>query len=152
MMTKLPDFVLETLRFFANGVMQVRPDQILGTNEDPYLYRWFVEKEKTVGSIYIHKMLRSDADIEFHDHPGDNMSIILSGKMIEHTPRGIFEWNPGDVITRKAQDKHRVEIHEPLETMWIMGPRIKEWGFWRETPEGEDFIPSQEFFKERGYY
>lgn len=148
----LPPFAVQALLLFCNRVMQTPPSQILGYEGDTYLHRWFLEKDKELGSVYVHEMIRSDVDQEFHDHPGDNLSIILSGTMIEHTPNGIFEWHPGSVIARKATDKHRVEIHDKLITMWIMGPRVREWGFWEQTPEGDKFIPSQDFFKMRGYF
>lgn len=91
----------------------------------------------------------SDQDVELHDHPGDNLSILLHGEMKEETPDGVKIWTPGSIIARKAEDKHRILIDAPIITMWIMGERTRDWGFWTNNNE---FILSQDFFKERGYF
>lgn len=146
----LPPFVATSLMMLARRVMQAQPSQILGPDGDPYLERWWLEKDNREGSIYIHRMLRSDRD-KFHDHPADNLSIVLEGEMKEYTPEGVFLRGPGSLIARKAEDRHWIEIQAPLVTMWIMGPKIRDWGFWREGEAGEEFVPCQQYFREKGY-
>lgn len=151
-MSALPSFAIVPLLAMARMVMQQQPSQVLGPEGDIYLRRWWLEKNPSEGSLYIHHMLRSDQDEEFHDHPAENLSIILKGQMIEHTPGGKHVWNAGDMVVRKAEDRHRVEIERPLITLWAMGPKIRDWGFWRESDGKSEFILSQEFFKEKGYF
>lgn len=143
---KIPDFVRIALNALALRYMEQEPSQILSEYGEDYLHRWFLEKDQFKGSVYIHRILRSDYDDELHDHPGDNMSIILDGQITEIMPSGKRILNPGDVILRKATDRHKIEIESPVTTIWIMGERVREWGFWDDSGQ---FIPSQEFFKMR---
>jgi len=146
MNSRLPDFATVALLAMAQNIMRTEPNQILSDYEQDYLHRWFLEKERTTGSVYIHHILRSDYDEEMHDHPGDNLSIVLSGTIKEYSPQGTRILLPGDVISRKATDRHKLEIDSPAITMWIMGERIREWGFW--SKDGI-FTPSGEFFEKR---
>lgn len=145
MNTRLPDFATSALLMMAHSIMKTEPSQILGDYGEDYLHRWFLEKEKT-GSVYIHHILRSDYDVEMHDHPGDNLSIVLSGTIKEISPEGTRILRPGDIVSRRATDRHKLKIDEPAITMWIMGERIREWGFWSANGV---FTPSTEFFKRR---
>lgn len=143
----LPPFVTAALLSMArNHMAATAPSQILEEYGEAYLHRWFLEKDRTQGSVYIHHILRSDYDPELHDHPGDNMSILLHGAISEQREEGTRILVPGSVVLRKAEEKHRILIEEPVITLWIMGERTREWGFW--TEDGE-FIPSQKFFDMR---
>ena len=147
MISSLPPFVLTALSLLAEREMTRKPDQILHEYGQDYMRRWILAKDYERGSVYIQQILRSDYDEELHDHPGDNMSIILSGAMTEILDNGSRQLHPGNVVTRKAGDRHRLLLDEPATTIWIMGERIREWGFWDK--EGT-FIPSQKFFEQRG--
>lgn len=151
-MMKLPSFATVSLLCMAHRFMVQQASQILGPDGDPYLERWWLEKDNSIGSVYLHRMIRSDRDAEFHDHPADNLSIVLDGEMIEHTPDGVQKWGPGSMVARKAADRHRIEVRAPLITMWIMGPKVRDWGFWSDTEQGSEFIPAQEFFRQKGYF
>jgi len=143
----LPGFVTRALLSMANAHMRDRrPDQILSEYATEYMRRWFLEKDRTEGSVYIHRILRSDYDEELHDHPGDNMSILLEGTMTEQREDGHHPLSPGSVVLRRAEERHRLLLETPVTTLWIMGERIREWGFW--TGDGE-FMPSEEFFRRR---
>lgn len=134
------------------------PDVVIGGNERPYLRRWWltpwrrwteVAKRsdsrvvRLVGrlaellpSVYLHQFLRSDDDRALHDHPWlFNCSALLRNAYLEHTiDRGgvhvrtlllagewRFRWGPAP---------HRVELCAgPCWTLFITGPRIREWGF-----------------------
>lgn len=152
-MNSLPPFAVVSMLAMARRFMRQEPSQILGRDEkDPYLLRWWLEKDPQLGSVYLHHMLRSDAENEKHDHPSDNLSIVLDGEMGEHTDEGFFIRKPGDIIARKAEQRHRIEIQSPIITMWVMGPKIREWGFWRKEGDQDVFIHNQDFFRERGYF
>lgn len=144
---KLPSFVITALVSMARGHMERNaPDQVLKEYGEDYLHRWFLEKDRVEGSVYIHRIHRSDYDEELHDHPGDNMSILLEGTMLEQREDGLHHLSPGSVVLRKAEERHRLLLETPVTTLWIMGERIREWGFWMGNGE---FMPSEDFFRQR---
>lgn len=149
-MNSIPAFAAAALLALAKRYMEQEPSQVLGHEDDPYLRRWFLEKSRE-GSVYVHETLRSDVDEELHDHPGDNLSLVLEGEMREVLPDGVRTLRPGDMVERLATDRHRLEIDKPVITLFIMGERYREWGFWSTGADGR-FVPSQEFFKDRGYF
>ncbi|WP_298842943.1 hypothetical protein [uncultured Salinicola sp.] len=145
--TILPSFVTTALLSMARSHMAANaPNQVLEEYGEAYMHRWFLEKDRTRGSVYIHHILRSDYDPELHDHPGDNMSILLHGAISEQLESGSRILVPGSVVLRKAEERHRLLIEEPVITLWIMGERTREWGFWMEDGS---FVPSQRFFDMR---
>lgn len=112
--------------------MKRPPDFIIGRAEDPYLRRWWIIPRNRFFNIYLHQFLRSDDDRALHDHPWWNVSIVLRGFYIEHKPDGIRLAVPGAVIMRRATARHRIELinNWACWTLFITGPRIREWGFW----------------------
>ena|ERR1700686_4039773 len=91
-------------------------------------------------AVRIHRILRSDDDRAFHDHPWRYVSIILKGQYIEVTPvfkDGIYQgdarrvFRVGSLIFRKANSWHRLELQasETVWTLFITGPRKQSWGF-----------------------
>lgn len=121
------------IRSWADGVMARQPDYIIGGN---YMRRWWVVPRNAWCNVYLHHILRSDDDRAFHDHPWDNMSLVIAGRYVEHTPGGAFFRNPGDVVSRKAGDAHRLEILEGEDAVSLFqtGPKVREWGF--HCPQG----------------
>lgn len=112
-----------------------------GANIGPgYLLRWFVIPRNKWFNIYLHCFQRSDDDRALHDHPWYNFSILLLGQYIEHTPKGAITRKAPSIILRRAVTRHRVEL--PVInggitycwTLFITGPRIREWGF--HCPQG----------------
>lgn len=127
------------------------PDFIIGEKENPYLLRWWIIPRNRWFNIYLHKFLRSDDDRALHDHPWASCSIILKGGYFEIMPHSrlvtaIFGetfdsfqkiWRePGSIHFRRATAAHRVELAEgaPAWTLFITGPKIREWGF--HCPKG----------------
>lgn len=114
------------------------PDYIIGGAEHPYLRRWWVIPRNPVFNIYLHHFMRSDDDRALHDHPWVNLSILLDGSYIEHTPGRdpAYRW-AGDMVARLPSAAHRVELHKgvitgrpiPVWTLFITGPRVRQWGF-----------------------
>lgn len=131
---------------WALGVMDDRqPDFVIGKN---YLRRWHIVPRNELRNVYLHEFRRSDDDRAFHDHPWNNMTIVLRGSYIEHTPDGSFVRKAGDVVRRPADSLHRIELPEagPGEapnwpiTLFTTGPKVREWGFacpqgWRHWSE-----------------
>lgn len=106
------------------------PDFKVGPEGDPYMLRWFITPRSDNGGIYLHKFLKDDEDRAFHDHPWDSVSILLSGELQELRPhRPPYTISAGQTVERKAPYPHRLKVIEQGFTLFIMGPRIREWGF-----------------------
>jgi hypothetical protein len=113
------------------------PDFVIGGHERPYLRRWWVIPRNRLLNTYLHQFLRSDDDRAHHDHPWlFRLSIILRGAYTEHriVEGGIVEKTirrAGTVSFRWGASPHRVELHDgPCWTLFITGPRVREWGFY----------------------
>ena len=137
-------------------VGDLRPNEIVGAAEAvddvDYLRRWFVipharAREKTwwffkKGNIFLHHFNRSDDDRALHDHPWRNISVLLWGSYIEHTPGGVKKLRrAGHVVFRKDTQAHRIELLRdnngkalPVWTLFITGPKTRDWGF--HCPKG----------------
>ena len=138
-------------------VSRRKPDFIIGrSDQKPYLRRWWVIPRNPVFNIYLHQIIRSDADKEFHCHPWWNLSIILRGEYIERMPYRQDQpstldghWyddklrTVGDMVLRGGKWRHRLIIPEMCEcwTLFITGPRYRTWGF--HCRKG--FVPWTEF-------
>lgn len=128
------------------------PDFIIGDAADPYLRRWWLIPRNRFFNVYLHEFLRSDDDRALHDHPWWNLSVLLRGNYIEVTPRRrqvpgaptvVYRFREaGGVKFRFAGARHRILLNnERCWTLFITGPRIRDWGFW--CPQG--FVPWQKF-------
>lgn len=147
--------ILEDLRTNLQGAPATAPHGLtIGDEPAPYLRRWFVLPRGDGPSCYLHQFLRDDDDRALHDHPWPSCGIILQGGYIEHTPDGAATRQVGDVIIRDATHRHRVALHRdalgwPIEawTLFLTGPRIREWGFWCPDASGADerFVHWQDF-------
>ena len=125
----------------------------IGGAERPYLRRWFVTPRGEGPACYLHQFLRDDDDRALHDHPWPSLGVILSGGYIEHTPGGEVLRSVGDVVLRRPEDRHRVELFRdaagvPVEawTLFLVGRRVRDWGFWCPGEGGgERFVHWREF-------
>lgn len=105
-------------------------------------------------SARLHRILRADSDEAMHDHPFDTVTLILAGGYVELVPKDQAQSptldnnefvshlrRPGDVIFRRATDRHRIiaVAPKPYESwsMFVCGPWKQDWGFY--TPEGKVF-------------
>lgn len=118
-----------------DSTLMREPDFIIGSANNPYLYRWFVIPRNRIFNIYLHYFMRSDDDRALHDHPWWNLSFLLKGRYVEHTiPAGGVnvrkEYQSGDFKFRFAKAAHRIELIDgPCWTLFITGPRVRDWGF-----------------------
>lgn len=130
------------LDFFIKLHASREPDFYIGGKENPYIKRWWLTSRKPEDiAVYLHNQLRDDDDRALHDHPRDNISIILSGGYLEHTPEGVFNRKAGDVVSRRAAHLHRLELHRdkhgvivPSWSLFFIGVKVREWGF--QCPKG----------------
>lgn len=151
--------VLYLLNRFVNKVIKREPDRRIFIKDKLYLERWFIIPRNTYFNIYIHVFHTSDGDRELHDHPWNNMSIIIENGYIEErfTPSGFLCMcysTPGEVIFRKAEEAHRIagilKIGEPgnstVKTLFFTGRNRREWGF--HCKEG--WVPWHRFMEQKG--
>lgn len=129
------------------------PDFIIGSDDDPYMRRWWIIPRNRVFNIYLHHFLHSDDDRALHDHPWWNASFLLSGTYSEHTiaAGGVHQrvrYCAGDVKFRRATAAHRVELTDgPCWSLFFTGPIIRSWGFhcphgwrhWRIFTDARDY-------------
>lgn len=114
-----------------------KPSFIIGPLDNPYLWRWHLLPRNRWFNIYLHKVLRDDDDRALHDHPYDNISVVLKGGYTEVVPHGLrwtADWahdehvadgnmayvaqpphdrhwrGPGSILFRKAWEPHRLEL------------------------------------------
>lgn len=137
----------------------------IGGEADPYLKRWFILPRNKVFCIYLHQMLRDDDHRALHDHPGDNLSIVLKGGydevLFEYwrvlykpvSPAGRVlpqtyikrRW-PGQIIWRSASMPHQLALWPGAKSSWslfVMWRKRREWGFW--CGPVARWVPWQEF-------
>ena len=123
---------------------------------DPYMARWYLIPRNRLLNVYLHHVRHSDDDRALHDHPWWSLSVMLRGALIEvtganhlsdpdHRRAALFA---GDVVFRSGRFAHRLEVR-PRETAWtlfITGPRFREWGFYcpASSPAG-GWRPWREF-------
>ncbi|WP_291295838.1 hypothetical protein [Elioraea sp.] len=140
---RIPDWLRRALLRRLNAMAARRvADFVIGGEENPYLLRWWVIPRNRWFNVYFHHFRRSDDDRALHDHPWWSISVILHGPGYrEHLADGSAPWRRcGAVIARGATAAHRVELlldegfELPVWTLFITGPRVREWGFW--CPQG----------------
>ncbi len=133
-MLNLPNADLAFMQEWAKALMASRkPDFIIGDN---YLRRWWVIPRNPFCNVYLHEICKSDDDRALHDHPWRNTSLILSGAYWEVTPGETVFRMEGDIIERRAEDLHRLEVEgaTPVVSLFMTGPKVREWGF--ACPQG----------------
>lgn len=110
------------------------------TEDEIYLRRWWIVPRNDWFNVYLHNMLRDD-DAVLHDHPYWSLSLVLSDGLME-----VYRENPpesrerlrwprqGDLVWRSSRLAHQLVVVRPAWTLFMTGPRIREWGFW--CPQG----------------
>jgi hypothetical protein len=119
------------------------PDFVIGGAERPYLLRWFLIPRNPIFNVYLHCFKRSDDDRAHHSHPWlFNASWLLRGCYVEHTIKagGLLVMTPrsaGALKFRCGAAPHRLalvpavgENDQQCWTLFITGPRVRQWGFY----------------------
>lgn len=107
------------------------------------------------GGIYLHQINEPDKDYDPHDHPFNFVSVILKGGYDEIVGDP-HKWWQAQTVWRNRWSVHRMPITQahrilnlhqsPTWTLVLVGPRHREWGFWRRTGSGSPiFIPWQNY-------
>ena len=106
------------------------PDEIIHNKNGDYLHRWFIQKDREKGNVYLHRFIGDDDDRALHDHPWESVSYILYGVYLEYLPNEVIYRHQGDIIFRDMTTPHRVElVTKEAWTLFITGPRKRDWGF-----------------------
>lgn len=92
-------------------------------------------------AIMFHQFLADDDEC-LHDHPWSFASLIIGGGYNEDTPDGRRTWySQFSLLRRPAEWRHRVVLARDRRnrvrraaTLLVMGPKVRQWGFW--TPHG----------------
>lgn len=112
-------------------------------DNNTYLRRYRVI-QTPLCALYLHKIMRPDADRELHDHPWAFIPLILRGGYIEEREGGqrvSRDWL--SVRYMRATTRHRIVrlSRVPTWTLCLVGRRKRNWGFY--TPTG--WVPWQQF-------
>lgn len=122
---------------FAYGVMsRRRPDEQIMRDGRLYLERWWLVRRAAgeIENVYIHRFMDDDGET-MHDHPWPNATLVLEGTYGELTPTGMHVRRPGDIVLRRAEDRHAIQSVVPgTLTLFVTGQKSREWGF--ITPNG----------------
>lgn len=120
----------------------MKPHRLIYRGEQIYIKRWHLIPSNRWFNIYLHQQLVSDFETP-HDHPWDNVSIILFGGYWEtvyyardpSTGRpAIYNriWRgPRSIIPRRADSLHRLELPKggTSWSLFITGRVKRNWGF-----------------------
>jgi hypothetical protein len=112
----------------------MKPHLTIGVN---YLERWHIIPKNRLFNIYLHKFSGSDDDRALHDHPWHSVSFLLSGKLKQVVQLGggpfgrirpVYRLIP---VLRMPKHAHRLILvgSKPAYTLFITGPKVREWGF-----------------------
>ena len=93
--------------------------------------RLYLERFHVSEALRLHRWWGSDDQRAMHDHPWDNQTLVLTGRLLEVTLAGSRLLEPGAVVDRLASEPHRIELvdDEPVWTVFTVGPVRRRWGF-----------------------
>jgi len=125
------------LRYALSTIYKREPDFVVGGRQAPYMLRWWVLPRNRFFNVYVHMFLRDDDDRALHDHPWASLSLLCRGTLTEVTHDSIKTILAGEWSFRSATLAHRLVVPPQKEcpiTLFITGPRVREWGF--HCPKG----------------
>ena len=108
---------------------------IHGEMDAPIMHRWWQVPRNRLLNVYLHNIVGQDEQRALHDHPWWSLTVVLKGSYVDQTiaPGGIHKFEElceGAIKFRFARQAHRLEAKkQPCWTLFITGPKIREWGF-----------------------
>lgn len=128
--------------------------KILLEDGTEYLDRWHLIPRNRWFNVYLHRTRADDYRV-LHDHPWDNLSIILSGGYYEtvcidkynpsfYSGKHIYWRKPGTILRRFAEESHSLSL-PPIITrdgkirkqecwsLFITWKVRRNWGFWTKN-------------------
>ena len=104
-------------------------DRLLAEGGAEYMRRFYLHRGRGRQARF-HLISASDPGRDFHDHPWDYTTRLLSGTYTEHTPDGVVRYQAPCTLTRKAESLHRLELADgPVWTYFVTGRFRRTWGF-----------------------
>lgn len=121
----------------------------IGPPDDEYLVRLRVVSTPWLG-VYLHRIIRPDAERHVHDHPWPFASLVLRGGYTEVIVRGTARtvagvlgggtivqgtrrWRRGSFHRMPLDMAHRIVHVEPRTvTLVLVGRKVRDWGFWTD--------------------
>lgn len=150
-----PSILTPEDRAWCEDVLGFWRDPDLTIGQPVYLHRWHVFPRNPLGNCYLHIQVASDPDRPLHDHPADNMSVIISGgydELLQDRPWPggyvqIKKRRKGDVVYRVGDQPHRLVLPEGTPytiTLFSSGPKVRDWGFWCEVHGRPTWVSHEE--------
>lgn len=120
-----------------------RPDfQVIREDEVVYLRRWWILPRNRVMNLYLHNMIGDD-DAVVHDHPYWSLGLALTDGLVENytsepekdCQNGLYilrtrKIEQGQLVYRSSTFAHQLLVRREAWTLFLTGPRVREWGFW----------------------
>lgn len=133
----MKDFRLELGRAvqFMDGAPDVTGlpcDQIFDGEGDAYMQRYHLEFTRD-RSVRFHRLMASDPVLDLHCHPWDYTTFLMDGGYTEITPEGEVHYEAPCLLTRKAEQLHRLVLTAPVWTYIICGRVRRKWGYQTAT-------------------
>jgi hypothetical protein len=144
-------FLLAACAFIARRL----PFRHLEGSNGVYLSRYLLIDADS-WKLFLHKFVRSDEDLELHNHPWDRaVSLILTGGYTEERRmRDTLVWTkvfrPGMLNFLKADTFHRVELLNEKDGCWTLfwvGKKTQSWNFWNR--ESNELTPWRAFLRRK---
>jgi hypothetical protein len=120
------------------------------SDTEPWFIR-YVLFERRYGGLYVTRFQSSDPEPVYHNHPWWMLTFFL-GSYVEDTPGRRVKRRAGQVVFRRAQWVHRLEIERPMWTVTLHGPKNRAWchQFADGTPafkgNSNTWVPEREAF------
>ena len=76
----------------------------------------------TQGLILSHTYLKAGAQSPFHNHPEEELIVLISGRLRARTSTGDVIMEPGDVYAIESFAEHQVEALEDTYMVEVFGP------------------------------
>lgn len=114
----VPPEVLHGLVEAVRPVLAYEPDlTLLGDKDAVYMRRWWLTRQLARDGSggergqYVHGFWNDDP-AGLHDHPWPSASLLLAGRVRDHTESGRWiDVSAGDVVLRPAGYRHRLTLH-----------------------------------------
>jgi hypothetical protein len=128
----LPDRALRMVDG-APDVSGLPCDRLLDSGGAEYMRRFYMSHRGAGPQARFHQISASDPGRDFHDHPWDYITHLLSGSYLERTPDGDVLYEAPCTLVRKAEHLHRLDLPDgPVWTWFVTGQFRRRWGFMTE--------------------
>lgn len=106
-----------------NIMSRSHPDEV-------QMRRWRVVETPCFG-LYVHKIMRPDAERDLHDHPWSFGSLVLVGGYEEELADTWRTWRQGSWRRMRPTEPHAIRrlLRAPTWTVVVRGRRQRAWGF-----------------------